>query len=177
MTASQTSLLTEMPKEIESENTTPTPISEGSIAPDFTMINASGQKTRLSDLKGSKDVVVYFYPKDFTPGCTTEAAEFSREYAKFAKEGIEVIGISPDDEESHEKFRAKMGIPYPLVSDVDKVTSKSYGVYGLKSFMGREYMGVNRTTFLIGKSGKVMRVFSRVKPAGHSAEVLKALRG
>ncbi|MGI0016614.1 MAG: peroxiredoxin, partial [Nitrososphaera sp.] len=111
-----------------------------------------------------------------TPGCTTEATEFTRDYKKFKDAGIEVVGISPDDEESHKKFRAKMGIPYPLVADNDKRTSKSYGVYGLKSFMGREYMGVNRSTFLVDKSGKIVRIFRRVKPAGHSQEVLEALR-
>ena len=151
-------------------------LAEGKQAPDFTMKDATGKQIKLSDLKGKKDAVVYFYPKDFTPGCTTEAAEFSKSYEKFSSKGIEIIGISPDSEESHSKFRAKMGIPYPLVSDPDNVVSKQYGVYGQKSFMGRDYMGVNRSTFLVDKSGKVSKVFARVKAAGHSDEVLKAMR-
>jgi len=150
---------------------------EGKAAPDFTMKDRDGNAVKLSELKGKKDVVIYFYPKDFTPGCTMEATEFSRDYKKFKDAGIEIVGISPDDEESHQKFREKMGMPYPLVADTDKEVSKKYGVYGLKSFMGREYMGVNRSTFLVDKAGKVVKVFKKVKPAGHSKEVLEALRG
>jgi peroxiredoxin Q/BCP len=150
---------------------------EGKAAPDFTMKDRDGNAVKLSELKGKKDVVIYFYPKDFTPGCTMEATEFSRDYKKFKDAGIEIVGISPDDEESHQKFREKMGMPYPLVADTDKEVSKKYGVYGLKSFMGREYMGVNRSTFLVDKAGKVVKVYKKVKPAGHSKEVLEALRG
>lgn len=149
-------------------------IAQGSAAPDFTMRDARGNTFRLSDLKGKKNAVVYFYPKDFTPGCTTEAAEFSRDYKKFADAGIEVIGISPDSEDSHDKFREKMGIPYPLVADVDKQVAKAYGTYGMKSFMGREFMGVKRSTFLVDRQGKIIRVFEKVKPAGHSKEVLES---
>jgi thioredoxin-dependent peroxiredoxin len=149
-------------------------ISDGSDAPDFSMRDAKGNVFKLSDLKGKKNVAVYFYPKDFTPGCTTEAVEFSRDYSKFSKADIEIVGISPDSEESHDKFRAKMGIPYPLVADTTKEVAKEYGVFGKKNFMGREFMGVIRTTFLIDKSGKVMRVFDRVKPAGHSKEVFES---
>lgn len=141
------------------------------------MKDKDGNAIKLSELKGKKDVVIYFYPKDFTPGCTMEATEFSRDYKKFKDAGIEIVGISPDDEKSHQKFREKMGMPYPLVADTEKEVSKKYGVYGLKSFMGREYMGVNRSTFLIDKTGKVVKVFKKVKPAGHSKEVLEALRG
>jgi len=150
---------------------------EGKSAPDFTMKDKDGKTIKLSELKGKKDVVIYFYPKDFTPGCTMEATEFSRDYKKFKDAEIEIVGISPDDEESHQKFREKMGMPYPLVADTEKEVSKKYGVYGLKSFMGREYMGVNRSTFLVNKTGKVVKVFKKVKPAGHSNEVLEALRG
>lgn len=152
-------------------------LKEGAMAPDFTMMDASGKESRLSDLRGKKSVVAYFYPKDFTPGCTTEATEFTRDYEKFANAGIEIVGISPDSEESHIKFRNKMTIPYPLVADTENEVSKKYGVYGLKNFMGREYMGVNRSTFLVDKSGKVTRIFRRVKPAGHSKEVFEALSG
>ncbi len=152
-------------------------LAEGSVAPDFTMIDGNGKSMKLSELRGKKSVAVYFYPKDFTPGCTMEATEFSRDYKKFRDAGIEIVGISPDNEESHLKFRAKMGMPYPLVADPENEVSKKYGVYGLKSFMGREYMGVNRSTFLIDKQGKISRIFKKVKPAGHSHEVLDALRG
>lgn len=147
---------------------------EGSAAPDFAMRGAGGKVYRLSDLKGKKNAVVYFYPKDFTPGCTTEAAEFTKDYRKFADAGIEIIGISPDSEDSHDKFREKMGIPYPLVADTEKEVARSYGAYGKKSFMGREFMGVIRSTFLVDKSGKVVKVFRKVKPAGHSREALES---
>lgn len=149
-------------------------IAQGSDAPDFLMRDAKGNVLSLSGLKGKKNVVVYFYPKDFTPGCTTEATEFTRDYDKFVKAGIEIVGISPDNEESHDKFREKMGIPYPLVADTEKKVSKSYGVFGKKSFMGREFLGVKRMTFLVNKSGKIIKVFDKVKPAGHSKEVLES---
>jgi peroxiredoxin Q/BCP len=151
-------------------------LAEGVVAPDFTMNDKDGKSVKLSELRGKRNVVVYFYPKDFTPGCTMEATEFTRDYKKFRDAGIEVIGVSPDDEKSHQKFRAKMGIPYPLVADTEKEVSKRYGVYGLKSFMGREYMGVNRSTFLVDKSGKITKIYKKVKPAGHSTEVLEVLR-
>ncbi|HJS82524.1 MAG TPA: thioredoxin-dependent thiol peroxidase [Nitrososphaera sp.] len=152
-------------------------LKEGTMAPDFTMTDASGKTSRLSDLRGKKSVVAYFYPRDFTPGCTTEATEFTRDFEKFREAGIEIVGISPDSEESHTKFRSKMGIPYHLVADPENAVSKKYGVYGLKNFMGREYMGVTRSTFLVDKSGKITKIFRRVKPAGHSQEVFEALRG
>jgi peroxiredoxin Q/BCP len=152
-------------------------IAEGNIAPDFTMRYKEGKTIKLSELRGKKSVVVYFYPKDFTSGCSTEATEFSRDYKKFKDAGIEIVGISPDDEGSHQKFREKMGMPYPLVADTENGVSKKYGVYGLKSFMGREYMGVSRSTFLVDKSGKIVKVYRKVKPAGHSQEVLQALQG
>jgi peroxiredoxin Q/BCP len=155
----------------------PLELHEGALAPDFELKDDQGNISRLSDLKGKKDIVLYFYPEDFTPGCTTQAAEFSRDYKKFKDAGIEIIGISPNDEESHERFRQKMGISYPLVADTEKEVSKSYGVYGLKKFMGREHMGVNRSTFLIDKTGKIVKIFRKVRPAGHSQEVFEALRG
>ena len=155
----------------------PDGLKEGTIAPDFTMTDASGKTSRLSDLCGKKSVVAYFYPRDFTPGCTIEATEFTRDYEKFREVGIEIVGISPDSEESHTKFRSKMGIQYQLVADPENAVSKKYGVYGLKNFMGREYMGVTRSTFLVDKTGKISKIFRRVKPAGHSQEVFEALRG
>jgi len=152
-------------------------LKEGEMAPDFAMKDSKGKVSRLSELRGKKSVVAYFYPKDFTPGCTTEAIEFTKDYEKFKNAEIEIVGISPDTEESHTKFRDKMGIPYQLVADTEKEVSRKYGVYGLKKFMGREYMGVNRTTFLVDKSGRLVKIFTRVKPAGHSKEVFEALRG
>ena len=152
-------------------------LKEGEMAPDFAMKDSKGKISRLSELRGKKSVVAYFYPKDFTPGCTTEAIEFTKDYEKFKNADIEIVGISPDTEESHIKFRVKMGIPYQLVADTEKEVSRKYGVYGLKKFMGREYMGVNRTTFLVDKAGRLVKIFARVKPAGHSKEVFDALRG
>ena len=116
--------------------------------------------------------MIYFYPKDFTPGCTTEADEFSKDYNKFKKSGIEIVGISPDDVNSHKKFCEKMGIRYVLLADTDKEVSKKFGVWAKKKFMGREYMGVIRSTFLVNEKGKVFKVFPKVKAAGHSKQVL-----
>jgi thioredoxin-dependent peroxiredoxin len=155
----------------------PLELTEGSIAPDFEMRDKYGHTSKLSDLQGKADVVVYFYPEDFTPGCTTEATEFTRDYEKFKDAGIEIVGISPDDEASHEKFRQNMGISYSLVADTRNEVSKKYGVYGHKKFMGKEYMGVNRSTFLVDKTGKIVKIFKKVRPAGHSQEVFQALRG
>jgi peroxiredoxin Q/BCP len=146
-------------------------ISEGDTVPKFEISDANGKKIKSSDFKGKKHAI-YFYPKDFTPGCTTEADEFSRNYKKFQKAGIEIIGISPDDVESHKKFCDKMGIKYPLLADVDKEVSEMFGVWGKKKFMGREYMGVIRSTFLVDEKGKIFKIYPKVKPAGHSKEVL-----
>ena len=147
-------------------------VSEGEQVPEFEAADANGDVVRSSDLDGKK-YVVYFYPKDFTPGCTTEADEFSRDYGKFQEQGVEVIGISPDDVSSHRKFCDKMGIRYVLLADVDKKISKTFGVWSMKKFMGREYMGVVRSTFLVGEDGKIFKVYPKVKPAGHSAQVLE----
>jgi len=147
-------------------------ISEGETVPKFEANDAEGKKVKSSDFKGKKHVI-YFYPKDFTPGCTTEADEFSKDYSKFQKEGIEVIGVSPDDVNSHKKFCEKMGIKFPLLADTEKEISQSFGVWGKKKFMGREYMGVNRSTFLVNEKGKIFKIFPKVKPAGHSKEVLE----
>lgn len=146
-------------------------ISEGETVPKFELEDADGKKIKSTDLKGKKHVI-YFYPKDFTPGCTTEADEFSKDYDKFKKSGIEIIGISPDDVNSHKKFCEKMGIKYVLLADINKEVSKKFGVWGKKKFMGKEYMGVNRSTFLVDEKGKIFKVFPKVKPAGHSKEVL-----
>jgi peroxiredoxin Q/BCP len=137
---------------------------ENSIAPDFTLPDLDGNTIKLSDFRGKKKVVVYFYPKDFTPGCTTEAIEFTRDYKKFKDTNIEIIGVSPDDEGSHKRFRKEMKIPYLLAPDTQNKISKKYKVYGLKSYMGRQYIGVNRSTFLIDENGKIVKVFPKVKP-------------
>jgi len=147
----------------------------GDEVPDFSLKNAGGTIVKKSDLKGKK-YIVYFYPKDFTPGCTIEAEEFSRDYKKFKSAGIEIVGISPDDEESHKKFGEKMKVPFILLSDTEKDTAKKFGVWGKKQFMGREYMGVNRSTFLVNEKGKIFRVFEKVKPSGHAKEVLEAFQ-
>ena len=150
-------------------------ISEGETVPKFELEDSEGKKIKSSDFKGKKHVI-YFYPKDFTPGCTTEADEFSKDYNKFKKAGIEIVGISPDDVNSHKKFCEKMGIKYVLLADTDKEVSKKFGVWGKKKFMGREYMGVMRSTFLVNEKGKIFKVFPKVKPAGHSKEVLDSFK-
>ena len=150
-------------------------LSEGDQVPDFALKDAEGKTVKKSDLKGKK-YVVYFYPKDFTPGCTTEAAEFAQDYKKFKNSGIEIIGISPDDEESHKKFGEKMKVPFILLADTEKDVAKKFGVWGKKQFMGREYMGVNRSTFLVDEKGKILKVFEKVKPSGHAQEVLDAFK-
>jgi len=147
-------------------------INEGDSVPNFTLSDSNGKSVKSSDLKGKKHVI-YFYPKDFTPGCTTEADEFSKDYNKFKKSGIEILGISPDDVNSHKKFCEKMGIRYVLLADTDKEVSKKFGVWGKKKFMGKEYMGVIRSTFLVDEKGKIFKVFPKVKAAGHANEVLE----
>ena len=150
-------------------------IHEGDIAPDFSFSDYKGINTKLSDLRGRR-IVLYFYPKDFTPGCSTEATEFARDYEKFKAKNIDILGISPDDEESHSKFREKMNIPYHLVPDTDFTISKRYAVYGPRNFMGKEYIGVNRTTFLVDQNGVIIKIFNKVKPLGHSLEVLQEFK-
>jgi len=148
-------------------------ISEGKSVPKFQLSDAHGNTVKSSEIKGKK-FVIYFYPKDFTPGCTVEADEFSRDYKKFQKAGIEIIGISKDDVESHKKFCKKMKIPYILLADTKTEVSKLFGVWGKKNFMGKEYMGIKRSTFLVNEDGKIFKVFEKVKPKGHSKEVLEA---
>ncbi|MFQ5440769.1 MAG: thioredoxin-dependent thiol peroxidase [Nitrosopumilaceae archaeon] len=147
-------------------------ISEGETIPKFEANDSDGNKVKSTDFKGKKHVI-YFYPKDFTPGCTTEADEFSKDYKKFQNKGIEIIGVSPDDVNSHKKFCDKMGIKFPLLADTEKEISKKFGVWGKKKFMGREYMGVMRSTFLVNEKGKIFKIYPKVKPAGHSKEVLE----
>lgn len=148
-------------------------IKEGATAPAFKAKNADGETVSLKDLRGHK-VVLYFYPKDDTPGCTKEACSFRDAFAKFKKRGITVLGVSPDSETSHKKFEAKYKLPFSLLSDADRSIAEAYGVWGEKKFMGRTYMGVHRTTFLIDEKGKIKKVFEKVKPEDHASEVLEA---
>ena len=148
-------------------------LKEGTTAPAFKTTDANGEAVSLKDLRGQK-VVLYFYPKDDTPGCTKEACSFRDEFAKFKKRGITVLGVSPDNEKSHKKFETKYKLPFTLLADTDHAIAESYGVWGEKKFMGRTYMGVLRTTFLIDEKGKIKKVFEKVKPEDHAGEVLKA---
>jgi peroxiredoxin Q/BCP len=145
----------------------------GTTAPDFKTTNTNGENVRLKDYRGKK-VVLYFYPKDDTPGCTKEACSFRDAFADFKKRGIEVIGVSTDSEASHQKFTAKYKLPFTLLADTDHSIADAYGVYGEKKFMGRTYMGVKRMTFLIDEKGKIRKVFEKVKPEEHAQEVLEA---
>ena len=148
-------------------------IKEGTTAPAFKTTDANGETVSLKELKGQK-VVLYFYPKDDTPGCTKEACSFRDAWAKFKKRGITVLGVSPDSEASHKKFETKYKLPFTLLADKDHVIADAYGVWGEKKFMGRTYMGVLRTTFLIDEKGKIKKVFEKVKPEDHANEVLEA---
>jgi thioredoxin-dependent peroxiredoxin len=141
------------------------------MAPDFLFKDSDNNDLRLSNFLG-KRIVIYFYPNDFTPGCSTQASEFSIHFNKYLENNIIILGISPNDEMTHQKFKEKMKIPFLLISDSSNEISQKYGVYTLKKFMGKEYMGVMRTTFLIDKHGKIVKIFYKVKPKGHSAEVL-----
>jgi thioredoxin-dependent peroxiredoxin len=148
-------------------------LKEGTVAPTFSAKNANGDTVRLKDLRGQK-VVLYFYPKDDTPGCTREACSFRDAFSQFKKRGIEVLGVSVDSEASHKKFAAKYKLPFTLLADPDHSIADAYGVYGEKKFMGRTYMGVKRITFLIDEKGKIRKVFEKVKPDEHAREVLEA---
>ncbi|MBI1320073.1 MAG: thioredoxin-dependent thiol peroxidase [Candidatus Hydrogenedens sp.] len=146
---------------------------EGRKAPAFSALDGEGAKVSLSVLKG-KPVVLYFYPKDDTPGCTVEAKGFRDQAKAFAKLGVTVLGVSPDDAAAHCKFTKKHGLNFPLLCDVDHTIAEKYGVWVEKSMYGKKYMGVQRATFLIGADGKVAKAWPKVKPEGHAEEVLAA---
>jgi peroxiredoxin Q/BCP len=149
-------------------------VEEGKPAPDFELPSDSGETVKLSELRG-KPVVLYFYPKDDTPGCTTQACGIRDAYGEFERAGAVVLGISPDDERSHMKFREKYELPFTLLADADHAVAEEYGVWGEKKYMGRTYMGVNRWTFVIDEAGNVKKVLPNVKPATHADDVLAVL--
>jgi len=149
---------------------------EGKKAPDFSLPDASGKTVKLEDFAG-KRFVLYFYPKDDTPGCTAEACGFRDSLPKFEGLGVPVIGISPDDGKSHVKFAAKYKLPFTLLADEGAAVARKYGVWGKNKFMGREFEGIMRTTFVIGKNGKIEKIFAKVNPLGHEKQVLAYLSG
>lgn len=150
------------------------PLKEGDFAPDFETVTAAGERFHLNELKG-REVILYFYPKDDTPGCTKEACSFRDHFAEFTKRGAIVFGVSPDPAKKHAKFIEKFTLPFPLLLDEEKKIINAYGVWGQKSFMGRKYMGVYRVTYLIGKNGKIKKIWPEVKPDEHAKEVLAAM--
>jgi len=149
-------------------------ITEGMHAPDFSLPDADGRTWSLSDFRG-RPLVLYFYPKDDTPGCTAEACGFRDDHGAFAARGVAVVGVSPDTPQSHARFRRKFALPFTLLSDPDKATLKAYGAFGEKMMYGRKVMGVIRSTFVIDAEGRVVKVFPKVTPADHSKDILKAL--
>jgi thioredoxin-dependent peroxiredoxin len=150
-------------------------VEEGKPAPDFELTSENGEKVRLSELRG-RQVVLYFYPKDDTPGCTAQACGIRDVYGEFERAGAVVLGVSPDDERSHVKFKEKYDLPFTLLADPNHEVADEYGVWGEKKYMGRTYHGVSRSTFVIGEDGNVKRVMHKVKPATHADEVLATLR-
>ena len=151
-------------------------IEEGTKAPDFELTADDGSTVKLSDLRG-KPVVLYFYPKDDTPGCTAQACGIRDAWGEFQRAGAVVIGVSPDDEKSHVKFKEKYDLPFTLLADTDHATAEDYGVWKEKTYAGKTYMGVERSTFVIDPDGNVGRIFRKVKPDEHADQVLDALRG
>lgn len=151
------------------------PLPAGIPAPDFVLPDENGVPRRLSDFRG-QPLVLYFYPKDDTPGCTVEACRFRDDYQEYLRAGVFVLGVSPDSPASHARFKRKHQLPFPLLADEDHKVCEQYGVWGKKQFMGRTYEGVLRTTFVIDRQGQIVKVFENVRPAEHSAEVLAALR-
>jgi peroxiredoxin Q/BCP len=149
-------------------------IEEGTEAPDFELTADDGSTVRLSDLRG-KPVVLYFYPKDDTPGCTAQACGIRDSYEDFTEQGAGVLGVSPDDESSHVKFKQKYGLPFTLLADPEHEVADQYGVWGERKYMGKTYWGVERSTFLIDEEGRIAKIMRRVKPDTHADQVLAAL--
>ena len=146
----------------------------GDKAPQINALDENGNNISLSDFSGKK-VILYFYPKDMTPGCTTQSCNLSDNYSDLTKQGFEVIGVSADDETRHLKFIAKHNLPFHLIADVDKVVINDYGVWGPKKFMGKEYDGIHRTTFVIDESGKIISIIKKVKTKDHANQILTEL--
>lgn len=149
-------------------------VKEGNKAPDFSATDQNGGKVKLSSFKGKKNVVLYFYPKDMTPGCTTEACDFRDQFKKF--KGTEILGVSIDSPERHQKFIEKYDLPFTLISDVDQKVVNKYGVWQEKKLYGRKFMGIVRSTFIIDKSGVVRKIFPKVKVKGHIDEIMETLK-
>jgi len=147
---------------------------EGEPAPDFTLVSDTGEPVTLSDFRG-KPVVLYFYPKDDTPGCTTQACGIRDAYGEFERAGAVVLGVSPDSEQRHVKFKSKYGLPFTLLADPDHAVAEAYDVWKEKTYMGRTYMGIERSTFVIGADGSVKRALRKVKPDTHADDVLAVL--
>ncbi|MCB0118319.1 MAG: thioredoxin-dependent thiol peroxidase [Anaerolineales bacterium] len=150
------------------------PISAGISAPDFELPDDTNTIHKLSDYHG-RNVILYFYPKDDTKGCTTEACNFRDDYSAYEEAGVVILGVSPDSVKSHDKFKAKYQLPFPLLADEGHAICDLYGVWGPKKFMGKEYEGVLRTTFLIDAQGMIKKVYENVRPADHSSELLSEL--
>ena len=148
-------------------------IKEGNKAPDFTALDQNGEKVKLSSFKGKKNVILYFYPKDMTPGCTTQACDFRAQQKRF--KATVILGVSIDSQERHQKFIEKYDLPFKLLADTDKKVVEKYGVWQKKKLYGKNFMGIVRTTFLIDKSGTVRKIFSKVKVKNHVEEVLAEL--
>ncbi len=149
---------------------------EGMQAPDFSLRNENGEVVSLADFAGKKYVILYFYPKDATPGCTTQACDFRDSYEDFSSMNAVILGVSPDNEASHTKFIEKQGLPFSLLVDEDHTVSEKYGVWKLKKMFGREYMGIERSTFLIDPTGTVVKEWRKVKVKGHIEEALTTLK-
>jgi len=145
----------------------------GDKAPDFVALNEFGQSTSLSEFLGKK-VILYFYPKDMTPGCTAESCNLGENYNLLQEKGFIVLGVSPDSSKSHQKFIDKYNLPFSLIADEDKAVIKAFGVWGPKKFMGTEYDGVHRTTFIIDEDGVIEKVFSKVKTKDHTNQILES---
>jgi thioredoxin-dependent peroxiredoxin len=150
------------------------PLSIGDPAPDFSLPDAHGNLVSLADFLGQR-VVLYFYPRDNTPGCTKEACAFRDDYSEFEQQNIVILGISTDDAKAHTKFATKYNLPFPLLVDAEGTVAATYDSYGLKKFMGKEYMGISRNTFVIGTNGKIEKIYYKVKPEHHSKEILADL--
>ena len=149
-------------------------VTEGDVAPDFTLLSDTGDSIRLSDYRG-RPVVLYFYPKDDTPGCTTQACGIRDAYGEFERAGAVVLGVSPDNESKHVAFKKKYDLPFTLLADTEHEVSERYGVWAEKSYRGRTYMGVKRSTFVIGPDGTVRKAMADVKPDTHADDVLAVL--